>query len=211
MIAGRLSSAANLSCATTPRIECDDTAFNQRSSSASLIGPSSFFSHFASNHRITPALPRPDRTPCRPARARAALRLALLCLAEHRSGTAPTLGVHYRRQSFIGRKTVLRHPDRDRMRRYRLHQTREFSLAHRPEQLFRMCGADQPPVDQRDGVGMERVPARSEEHTSELQSLMRISYAVFCLKKKQTRRNLLASDKTHGHSMEKHLKMLRKS
>src|SRR3546814_8418009 len=28
-------------------------------------------------------------------------------------------------------------------------------------------------------------PSRSEEHTSELQSLMRISYAVFCLKKKQ--------------------------
>src|SRR3546814_5274945 len=31
--------------------------------------------------------------------------------------------------------------------------------------------------------------ARSEEHTSELQSLMRISYAVFCLKKKKTKRN----------------------
>src|SRR3546814_8164166 len=30
-----------------------------------------------------------------------------------------------------------------------------------------------------------RTPARSEEHTSELQSLMRISYAVFCLKKKK--------------------------
>src|SRR3546814_3633223 len=30
----------------------------------------------------------------------------------------------------------------------------------------------------------ERRPRRSEEHTSELQSLMRISYAVFCLKKK---------------------------
>src|SRR3546814_2392708 len=29
---------------------------------------------------------------------------------------------------------------------------------------------------------------RSEEHTSELQSLMRISYAVFCLKKKKSRR-----------------------
>src|SRR3546814_4094340 len=29
--------------------------------------------------------------------------------------------------------------------------------------------------------------SRSEEHTSELQSLMRISYAVFCLKKKNTR------------------------
>src|SRR3546814_3366565 len=37
------------------------------------------------------------------------------------------------------------------------------------------------------------VPAglRSEEHTSELQSLMRISYAVFCLKKKKTRRKTL--------------------
>src|SRR3546814_3131914 len=30
-----------------------------------------------------------------------------------------------------------------------------------------------------------RGPTRSEEHTSELQSLMRISYAVFCLKKKK--------------------------
>src|SRR3546814_9247402 len=29
------------------------------------------------------------------------------------------------------------------------------------------------------------IPVRSEEHTSELQSLMRISYAVFCLKKKK--------------------------
>src|SRR3546814_10241408 len=29
------------------------------------------------------------------------------------------------------------------------------------------------------------ISSRSEEHTSELQSLMRISYAVFCLKKKQ--------------------------
>src|SRR3546814_987004 len=34
--------------------------------------------------------------------------------------------------------------------------------------------------------GVRTFPSRSEEHTSELQSLMRISYAVFCLKKKQT-------------------------
>src|SRR3546814_1096115 len=33
-------------------------------------------------------------------------------------------------------------------------------------------------------------PMRSEEHTSELQSLMRISYAVFCLKKKKKKRTL---------------------
>src|SRR3546814_7483297 len=32
-----------------------------------------------------------------------------------------------------------------------------------------------------------RLVSRSEEHTSELQSLMRISYAVFCLKKKKNR------------------------
>src|SRR3546814_7273446 len=35
---------------------------------------------------------------------------------------------------------------------------------------------------------------RSEEHTSELQSLMRISYAVFCLKKKKTQHNNLLAD-----------------
>src|SRR3546814_1379776 len=35
----------------------------------------------------------------------------------------------------------------------------------------------------------ERV-LRSEEHTSELQSLMRISYAVFCLKKQKTQMNI---------------------
>src|SRR3546814_5722268 len=34
---------------------------------------------------------------------------------------------------------------------------------------------------------LRRIGNRSEEHTSELQSLMRISYAVFCLKKKTTK------------------------
>src|SRR3546814_1777379 len=34
-------------------------------------------------------------------------------------------------------------------------------------------------------TGVPPLECRSEEHTSELQSLMRISYAVFCLKKKQ--------------------------
>src|SRR3546814_7180858 len=34
-----------------------------------------------------------------------------------------------------------------------------------------------------------RLPVRSEEHTSELQSLMRISYAVFCLKKKKKKKH----------------------
>src|SRR3546814_1418339 len=38
---------------------------------------------------------------------------------------------------------------------------------------------------------------RSEEHTSELQSLMRISYAVFCLKKKTTKNNQQTVNRQH--------------
>src|SRR3546814_4592605 len=44
---------------------------------------------------------------------------------------------------------------------------------------------------------MRRDAGRSEEHTSELQSLMRISYAVFCLKKKKHNRY-----NTHTHLRE---------
>src|SRR3546814_1434872 len=52
----------------------------------------------------------------------------------------------------------------------------------RPEALaLRAEAVDRPPADDKGGMG----GARSEEHTSELQSLMRISYAVFCLKKKR--------------------------
>src|SRR3546814_5869014 len=56
--------------------------------------------------------------------------------------------------------------------------------------LFRSESALQSPPPFRGG-GLPRHPPppswaiRSEEHTSELQSLMRISYAVFCLKKKK--------------------------
>src|SRR3546814_4913161 len=39
-------------------------------------------------------------------------------------------------------------------------------------------------------------PLRSEEHTSELQSLMRISYAVFCLKKKISKKDRLTLNGT---------------
>src|SRR3546814_3927352 len=49
---------------------------------------------------------------------------------------------------------------------------------------LRLSGEYQRP-DEDTLVRQVRVPYRSEEHTSELQSLMRISYAVFCLKKKK--------------------------
>src|SRR3546814_2672661 len=44
---------------------------------------------------------------------------------------------------------------------------------------------------------------RSEEHTSELQSLMRISYAVFCLKKKNKKKHIV---KIHINSIEVNIK-----
>src|SRR3546814_2517336 len=48
--------------------------------------------------------------------------------------------------------------------------------------------------------GMHASDTRSEEHTSELQSLMRISYAVLCLKKKKNIKNKIIVDKaTKGH------------
>src|SRR3546814_8850993 len=83
---------------------------------------------------------------------------------------------------------------RSRWRRGDVTRDGEFAFAHvgssggfrdstkaarrsvRPCQMAR-CSASQP-------------SARSEEHTSELQSLMRISYAVFCLKKKSKKEPL---------------------
>src|SRR3546814_5496640 len=48
------------------------------------------------------------------------------------------------------------------------------------------------PLTLNDGLSQASMGTckRSEEHTSELQSLMRISYAVFCLKKKRTKNKL---------------------
>src|SRR3546814_1056524 len=61
-------------------------------------------------------------------------------------------------------------------------------MLKRPGQHALAEFGDLHPVAHDDGVPADEIdPAdmRSEEHTSELQSLMRISYAVFCLKKKQ--------------------------
>src|SRR3546814_7257671 len=48
---------------------------------------------------------------------------------------------------------------------------------------------------------------RSEEHTSELQSLMRISYAVFCLKKKKQHKTKIQ----HKHTTNKHIHYLQQN
>src|SRR3546814_4382972 len=61
----------------------------------------------------------------------------------------------------------------------------------RARALYRSLGLPDPDhigsryPHQVSGGQLQRFMIRSEEHTSELQSLMRISYAVFCLKKKK--------------------------
>src|SRR3546814_1111533 len=59
-------------------------------------------------------------------------------------------------------------------------------LKQNVSQVFRFAIANGwAPADPTLGLTDALKPKRSEEHTSELQSLMRISYAVFCLKKKK--------------------------
>src|SRR3546814_3580771 len=64
------------------------------------------------------------------------------------------------------------------------HLGTELAELHRT--LLRNDDADQETHEADDAQG-RNTDHRSEEHTSELQSLMRISYAVFCLKKKNNR------------------------
>src|SRR3546814_1390877 len=67
----------------------------------------------------------------------------------------------------------------------------------------------------RELAGLDFLQDRSEEHTSELQSLMRISYAVFCLKKKNTFKNSykaitfttnITTNNAHAYSYHQHCK-----
>src|SRR3546814_7898605 len=74
------------------------------------------------------------------------------------------------------------------------------SARGRPAPPTVLWSAYQPPaaptlrVRIRAGAERRVGPWRSEEHTSELQSLMRHSYAVFCLKKKKNKRHLKQDD-----------------
>src|SRR3546814_2617066 len=81
----------------------------------------------------------------------------------------------------------------DRERRPR--EQAEFGVGQAEVRLDRLGqDVDDLPVEEIEDIDDQQDPqhrarlrggARSEEHTSELQSLMRISYAVFCLKKKK--------------------------
>src|SRR3546814_4508000 len=87
---------------------------------------------------------------------------------------------------FINLVDVIRRPDGLDFR-FRLVGTLQTSVAGREITGRHVEEAVLPQfVDRIRANMMAAVEHRSEEHTSELQSLMRISYAVFCLKKKTT-------------------------
>src|SRR3546814_1788167 len=78
-------------------------------------------------------------------------------------------------RSALGRAALARH---------------HLAARHRTGRRKAAAADDRPGYRRRhQGRGARRFLLRSEEHTSELQSLMRISYAVFCLKKKNTQKH----------------------
>src|SRR3546814_6285250 len=95
---------------------------------------------------------------------------------------------------YIGRLKVWRdfqenrRPRRSPLHHYGSEQGVECALVLQRAQTGRVGGTDVDGQIIRQGrhvAHARRIISRSEEHTSELQSLMRISYAVFCLKKKK--------------------------
>src|SRR3546814_1878947 len=58
-------------------------------------------------------------------------------------------------------------------------------------------GIDEGRAREREALKYPMIPQRSEEHTSELQSLMRTSYAVFCLKKQNKKNRQQPHQRTH--------------
>src|SRR3546814_4919846 len=85
-----------------------------------------------------------------------------------------------------------RHPPRQPRRR-RLRAREPAAPWHRREIRSPRCF----PGDRQAPRAERRRAGRSEEHTSELQSLMRISYAVFCLKKKKHTTTVCESHGAH--------------
>src|SRR3546814_3606202 len=75
------------------------------------------------------------------------------------------------------------------LRRRQAFANRHRRRVSRRRRIFGLCGKI-----------ISQGQARSEEHTSELQSLMRISYAVFCLKKKKSKEQIMTKVTIYIHS-----------
>src|SRR3546814_2562229 len=88
-------------------------------------------------------------------------------------------GIGHRRDGGRGDRAAAVHPPRARRQFVERVAIEPGGNAHLPRAQPVMLERDQPHV-------ASDIAERSEEHTSELQSLMRLSYAVFCLKTKKS-------------------------
>src|SRR3546814_10176378 len=92
---------------------------------------------------------------------------------------------------------ILHNTDSQAARRMLLQKSKVRRIINMSDLCFQLFdGAQRPTAFVLYGP-QEQEQARSEEHTSELQSLMRISYAVFCLKKKKM--NTIRYEDHHIH------------
>src|SRR3546814_8041807 len=88
---------------------------------------------------------------------------------------------------FVSSRPMRKTPRIERMQRHHIHPRRDVQVAEKcdlkrraDKALLPMCAGHQ-----EQSLLCIGIAERSEEHTSELQSLIRIAYAVFCLKKKK--------------------------
>src|SRR3546814_10238170 len=98
----------------------------------------------------------------------------------------------------IGRLLTHPHPDESKLFRHRIcpgdRRLRHDTVTVRVEDALTIRSEAQAVIRALQLVGNDLTLGRSEEHTSELQSLMRISYAVFCLQKKKHNNKLKNQD-----------------
>src|SRR3546814_9685633 len=99
---------------------------------------------------------------------------------------------------------MIRRPPRSTRTDTRFPYTTLFRSGRHHRFALQPADPQRPLLDRGGRIRLWRLPLaqrhhdpRSEEHTSELQSLMRISYAVFCLKKKKTK----ASINMHAYNL----------
>src|SRR3546814_1566384 len=106
--------------------------------------------------------------------------------------------VHHRQRNAGKQEDVRKHRVREAVEQFRVGDRGQVGIGRLFEHATEHLGHDAARgaaflerefgVTERAAVAKFTLKERSEEHTSELQSLMRISYAVFCLKKKTHRK-----------------------
>src|SRR3546814_4459714 len=90
-----------------------------------------------------------------------------------------------------------------------------MAIRHLPFSCPYSCAPTARLLERGDGVNVNHSSCgtdqsiRSEEHTSELQSLMRISYAVFCLKKKKTEKKIQITPNQYTHTTNDYIQSTR--